>query len=95
MYTKFKCIIYQVHSVTAILLNFHPVLCVCEGDDRRSRQGRRWRGEPAGVPAYYEENLPLLKEERKESLTCDAAHISTYIFKSLNPYYCVVPCVSA
>lgn len=52
------------------------MLCVCEGDDRRSRPGRGWRSEPAGVPAHYEENLPLLKEERTAGgFTCNAAHI--------------------
>lgn len=75
--------LFEVHSVTSIPLNFHPVLCVCEGDDRRSRQGRRWRGEPAGVPAYYEENLPLLKEERKEMVLLVMLLIYLLIFSNL------------
>lgn len=47
-------------------LHFHPF--ACQGDDWRSRQGRRWGGEPAGVPAYHEENLPLLTEGRRRNV---------------------------
>lgn len=52
------------HSLTdEIKLAFHFLfLRVCVGDDRWSRQGWRRRSEPAGVPAHYEENLPVLKE---------------------------------
>lgn len=36
------------------------VLSASLGDDWRSRSGRRWRSEPAGVSAYHEKNMFVL-----------------------------------
>lgn len=73
-----------------------PPCFACEGDDWRSRQGRRWRGEPAGVPAYHEENLPLLTEERRRNVfpvwCCSYLYFCFQIY-NLWTSYCVVPLV--